>query len=41
MKLPDIDTISMELFLTEKFPEDGKHSTSSVAHELDLTVNVC
>ena len=36
-----LDTISMEWFqqyLTEKFPEDGKCSTSSVVHS---TVNVC
>jgi len=42
MKLPD--TISMEPFqqyLTEKFPEDGKSSTSGVVHELDLTVYTC
>jgi len=39
MKLPDI--ISMERFqqyLTEKFPEDGKCSTSCVVHS---TVNTC
>jgi len=42
MKLPD--TISMEPFqqyLAETFPKDGKHSTSSVVHELDSTVNTC
>jgi len=42
MKLPD--TISMEPFqqyLTEKFPEDGKRSTSGVVQELDSTVNAC
>ena len=42
MKLPD--TISMEPFqqyLTETFPEDSKHSTSGVVHELDSTVNAC
>ena len=52
MKLPD--TISIEPFqqyLTEKFPEDSKHSTSSVVHlsfskrikdcELESTVNDC
>ena len=42
MKLPD--TISMEPFqqyLAEKFPEDGKRSTSGVVQELDLTVNAC
>ena len=34
------DTISMELFqqyLAEKFPEDGKRSTSGVVRELDST----
>jgi len=38
------DTISMESFqqyLAEKFPEDGKRSTSGVVHELDSTVNAC
>ena len=42
MKLAD--TISMEPFqqyLAEKFPEDGKRSTSSVVHKLDSTVNAC
>jgi len=42
MKLPD--TISMEPFqqyLAKKFPEDGKHITSGVVHQLDSTVNAC
>jgi len=42
MKLPN--TISMEpsqQYLAETFPEDGKHSTSSVVHKLHLTVNAC
>jgi len=46
MKLHVLDTISMEPFqqyLAEKykFTEDGKCSTSGVAHKLDLTVNAC
>ena len=28
-------------YLAEKFPEDGKRSTSGVVHELDSTVNAC
>ena len=38
------EATSMEPFqqyLAEIFPEDGKHSTSGVVHELDLTVNAC
>jgi len=34
----------MELFqqyLVEKFPKDGRHSTSGIIHELDSTVNAC
>ena len=41
MKLPN--TTSMEPFqqyLAEKFPEDGKRSTSGVVHELDSTVKL-
>jgi len=42
LRLPD--TIIMEPFqqyLAETFHGDGKHSTSGVVHELDLTVNAC
>jgi len=44
MKLHVPDTISMEPFqqyLGEKFPEDSKHSTSSMVHELHTTVIAC
>jgi len=39
MKLPEKN--SMEQYLADMFPEDGKHSTSGVVHELDSTVNAC
>jgi len=38
------EATSMEPFqqyLTETFPEDGKHSISGVVHELDSTVIAC